>query len=540
MQAVVVALVVVAGSTAMAMTVYVTPEGTGDVPTIQVGLNECAPGDTILVAEGIYFENLTWTNTENLTLISEAGRAETVIDGGGVGAVITIATGVDETTRIEGFTITNGSAVTGGGIHIKAGSSPTIVDNVITANVSNDGGGGIGVSDSAPMITGNEISLNYTHDIGGGIGLRNSNATVVGNTITGNTVSFGVSTGGGIGVSDGAPVIRDNMIMNNDGGGSAGGIGVVEGADPTVVGNTITDNVGYAGGGIMVQESTGRYNLNTICDNLATNIGGGALLWTSKAEFTYNLVCGNTAVQINGGGGLSIINEDSSLVDHCIITNNVAQNEQGGGIQCQRETGPIISNCVIADNNGWGIYCNQNDGAPYPIGGNPLVIHCNIYNNDLGGLCNADGRVQVSARENWWGAESGPFHPTLNFMGMGNQVSDWVDFVPWEIAPLPELSDAEPQGTPPRFALAQNYPNPFNPQTTISFSLGREGRAEVGVFDVSGRRVTVLADRTFTAGTHTLTWNGCDAQGRAVPSGTYVVRLETESDVGARKVILIR
>ena len=88
--------------------------------------------------------------------------------------------------------------------------------------------------------------------------------------------------------------------------------------------------------------------------------------------------------------------------------------------------------------------------------------------------------------------------------------------------------------------LDQNSPNPFNPQTTISFSLTRTEWAIISVFDLTGQRVNVLANREFAAGPHTLTWNGRDAQGRAMPSGTYLVHLETESGVQARKVMLVR
>jgi DNA-binding beta-propeller fold protein YncE len=84
------------------------------------------------------------------------------------------------------------------------------------------------------------------------------------------------------------------------------------------------------------------------------------------------------------------------------------------------------------------------------------------------------------------------------------------------------------------------HPNPFNPQTTITLSLEREERATVAVFDLTGRRIAVLADGIFTVGPHPLTWNGRNSQGRAMPSGTYIVRLETESGVEARKVMLVR
>jgi len=84
------------------------------------------------------------------------------------------------------------------------------------------------------------------------------------------------------------------------------------------------------------------------------------------------------------------------------------------------------------------------------------------------------------------------------------------------------------------------YPNPFNPQTTISFTLVRSGLVEVGVYSLTGRQVAVLTERTFATGPHTLTWNGQDDYGRAMPSGSYVIRLETEERTEARKVMLVR
>ena len=90
------------------------------------------------------------------------------------------------------------------------------------------------------------------------------------------------------------------------------------------------------------------------------------------------------------------------------------------------------------------------------------------------------------------------------------------------------------------FILHAPRPNPFNPLTTIAFSLGLSEWAEVSIYELSGRRVTVLAARDFKAGSHALTWNGCDAQGRDMPSGTYVVRLETTSGVQTRKVALVK
>jgi hypothetical protein len=84
------------------------------------------------------------------------------------------------------------------------------------------------------------------------------------------------------------------------------------------------------------------------------------------------------------------------------------------------------------------------------------------------------------------------------------------------------------------------HPNPFNPQTTITFALNRPQHAEVAVYDLMGKQIAVLADHAFDAGTHHVVWNGRDAAGHAVTSGTYLVRLATDSGVEARKVMLLR
>jgi flagellar hook assembly protein FlgD len=52
--------------------------------------------------------------------------------------------------------------------------------------------------------------------------------------------------------------------------------------------------------------------------------------------------------------------------------------------------------------------------------------------------------------------------------------------------------------------------------------------------------LNALSDQEFAAGPHTVTWNGRDSEGEVMPSGIYVVRLESESRVESRKVTLIR
>ena len=120
---------------------------------------------------------------------------------------------------------------------------------------------------------------------------------------------------------------------------------------------------------------------------------------------------------------------------------------------------------------------------------------------------------------------------------VGTTIDESVDFIRVTDSVVTAAPDATSYPGP---VLAGIHPNPFNPQTTITFALDRPQRAEIAVYDLTDRLLGVLADSSYNAGDHSVIWNGKDATGRAVPSGTYVVRLSTESAMQARKVMLVR
>jgi len=92
----------------------------------------------------------------------------------------------------------------------------------------------------------------------------------------------------------------------------------------------------------------------------------------------------------------------------------------------------------------------------------------------------------------------------------------------------------EPPGGPARLALAAS-PNPARGRIELGFDLPTAGRIRIGVYDLAGRRVTLLAEGSRTAGHHALNWDGRDASGRLAPAGIYVVRLEANgSEVTTR------
>ena len=83
-------------------------------------------------------------------------------------------------------------------------------------------------------------------------------------------------------------------------------------------------------------------------------------------------------------------------------------------------------------------------------------------------------------------------------------------------------------------------PNPFNPRTKLAFALEQAQRIQVDVFDLAGRHVVRLADRTYQAGEHEVVWEGRDAAGRNAAAGSYFLRVKGDGMTLARKVTLLK
>jgi hypothetical protein len=83
-------------------------------------------------------------------------------------------------------------------------------------------------------------------------------------------------------------------------------------------------------------------------------------------------------------------------------------------------------------------------------------------------------------------------------------------------------------------------PNPFNPQTTVKFDLPESGPVRLSVFDVAGRLVRTLANESMPQGSHEAVWDGRDATGREVGSGSYLARLEFGGKVEVVRMGLVR
>jgi hypothetical protein len=88
--------------------------------------------------------------------------------------------------------------------------------------------------------------------------------------------------------------------------------------------------------------------------------------------------------------------------------------------------------------------------------------------------------------------------------------------------------------------LARNRPNPFNPQTTLSFTLPRDGFARLAIYDIRGREVAVLVEEPLAAGPHSEEWDGVTKDNRPAASGIYFATLAFEGETRVQKLVLMR
>lgn len=192
--------------------------------TVQAGINAAsASGGEVWVQSGTYYEQITLLPHAYVyggfagTEMEEAQRSRktnvTTLDGQQGGSVVTVRTGY-QLSRIDGFTIRNGSAPSGGGIYC-IHSSPTIANNTIAGNVATSSGGGIYCILSSPMIINNMITGNSAHSYGGGIYCIHSSLGITNNTIAENIAS---SSGGGIYIASASPTIANTIVAFNSSG----------------------------------------------------------------------------------------------------------------------------------------------------------------------------------------------------------------------------------------------------------------------------------------------------------------------------------
>ena len=394
-----------------------------DQATIQAGINEASDGDTVLVSEGTYFENIRFMG-KAITVASEYIMDadtnhinNTIIDGSQAtepdsASTVMFINGEDTTSIINGFTIKGGGGLVnittysfkfGGGIAcFDAGAkivNNKIIENLVTHSFHSCGGAGIGsyltTDGNWIVITDNTISNNISiansfSAYGGGISLM-SNAIIKNNTIEQNTCNnTGMQAdGGGIEIwQESGPALTvyiiDNTIRYNtvDGTtyGYGAGIKIIDGPVVNIMNNIIENNscnASYSYGGGIYIENSGKSVIsnNEINENklFAENfaLGGGICIEyaTDTIVINKNMISNNysNGIAFGGGGGIGIFDAIFEVVylESNYLKNNYALNK-GGGLFTYNTYGVQIANNVFLENEavnvGGAIFFRQNLG----------------------------------------------------------------------------------------------------------------------------------------------------------------------------------
>jgi len=291
----------------------VSPAWLGDGTTwntafkkIGTALGIAKTGDDVYVAQGIYYECVSIPSGVSLIggfvvgkdpeIINANGAYTTIIDGLANGATVVMQDG----SRIEGFKITNGYNVSGygygGGISI-SGGEVRIINNEISKNIANYGGGIYLGDGAAPIIVNNQIHDNRAYYSGGAIAESTSGGVIFFNTIYKNSAD---NSGGAIYCKRSNTTIANNSIMNN---------------------KAVSD-----GGGAILCENFAnpQINNNIIAYNSAKNFGGGIYCKSVSAPSIINntLYMNTLTDKMKNSHGIYCDDLSKATLENLIIVNN--------------------------------------------------------------------------------------------------------------------------------------------------------------------------------------------------------------------------
>ena len=206
---------------------------------------------------------------------------------------------------------------------------------------------------------------------------------------------------------------KNNIIRNNTVTGNIRGIVAYYAQYCTIQGNTITTDSGafaLGQGGIKLDGANNILVQNNILSSLA-GIG-------IKVQNTWN----------------GVESFDNTIMGNTITGAQFAGIPIWGGAHDNTFTGNTITGTTELTfwaGSSWeetqadGVFIDDDAGI-----GN--VFHNNtICGNADEGMENQTATT-VDAENNWWGDASGPYHPTTNSVGIGDPVSDYVDYRPWD------------------------------------------------------------------------------------------------------------
>jgi predicted outer membrane repeat protein len=339
----------------------VCPDGSSDFESIQSALDAARNGSVIEVCAGTYKENLT-VQKKTVTLRSVAGKESTFIEAITVDSTVRVLEVDAPGVTIEGFSIRGGkSDGSGGGVYCLK-STLTLVDDDISLNSANDGGG-VAAKDCSLVMRRNRMFNNQASVRGGGAYISTSEGVFENNEVFDNEAA----EGGGLAVvsagtnepsersfASSSFEIRNNTIRNNAASPSSdilynrketGGGGIwLLGSSP-LIGNVVQDNLSRInGGGVYVVNGVASEIVgNEIKGNRTFEDGGGLCINMCGGRMADNVITENRSS--DDAGGVRIYIGLDMVIENNTISRNVAR-DASGGIKTSHATNRFLNNIV--------------------------------------------------------------------------------------------------------------------------------------------------------------------------------------------------
>jgi len=300
-----------------AATWHVLPDGSGDAPTIHAAIQIAAPGDTVEVGCGMYFEHDVELKGGVVVRSATGEPGCATVNATQLGPVFHCVNQT-EPARLQGFSIiggvgSSGVEAGGGGLHCVR-SNPVLSDCRFTGNTS-EFGGGMACYQSAPSL---ERCV-----------------------FTTNAANAGSWAAGGAIFSDASsPVLRDcsffrNLAFSIQLPGDGGAV-FTQQSHLSATACVFQENSSGAGGGAFYSfDEDWSVLIGCTFDGNSSQAGGGAYLETSYARITDCGFTGNTA---DNGGALFISLYSAPQLKGCSFTTNGASPHSGGAIDCWQST----------------------------------------------------------------------------------------------------------------------------------------------------------------------------------------------------------
>lgn len=564
----------------------------GHFATIQEGIEAATEGDTVLVAEGTYYENINFLG-KPITVASqylmdgdESHTNNTIIDGSqpenpDLGSVVTFSSGEDTSSVLCGFTITGGTGYylppgggwpairAGGGIAIDM-AGPKIMNNHIlnnTAVIEEGMSDGAGISCGPPFtpyllwLENNIIENNYSYSSyapgAAGVSVFGP-GMIINNTITNNLCESDVFQcgPGGLGCYYGDVTVMNNIITNNKAYshqntptllGGIGGGAIFLMSTGTVKDNIIEHNRVKAAtgdtcfaGGVLVEMCTPDLLLdaNTIANNGFDGnfcYGGGLAIWYGGATLHNNMIYGDSATY---GGGICMFDTSVVVGEVEILNNTIADNYAtigGKGLFSHRTNATVMNT----------IFWNPDNPAVEEVmqEGGDLAITYSVVNEPF-----ISGEGNFYEDPEFVDMFLSDYHLTQNSPCVNTGTDEEYPPFDFEGDVRPYLNtgiDIGADESPFITGVLDNkfihsdflcvYPNPVTSNTTVEYVVQENGNVRLSIFDITGKEVQNLIDKDSTKGNHTITWN---AEG--LNPGIYFIKLQTNGISTTRKLILLR